>query len=1200
MRTNRKSRQQGGAPWRDVPRAVAGVVGAAALALAPAGAATRHWLGLGSSASWSDAANWSAALLPSDGDDLVFGGSPPWLRSIADLNLTLRTLRFEPGSAQFELRVSQALVFSGGAGIQNLTGSGGALVQEMVATSGGVGGSITFSGASGVNLGGNSEFRPVSFTAAGAMAADGPGAAGGRIVFEGTASTGSDSFVGLRAQGAGVAGGGAGSLLFTQAATTGTTALMVVTGGSAEASVGGMAHFADNSQLQGGLAVLAGSLGGQGGRAYFTGSSRAALNASVDNIGADRALAGAEAVTRFAEDSRLLAGALNREATASGGSGGRLEFGDRAMFDSSGRDPMLGSLMILNRGSDARGAGSGSLVFADDSGTRGTLLVISNRVEREGLVPGSAGGTTAFRDRSQAGSVQVFNEGAMVGSFLGLDTTHGGRTSFHQQASAGQARFTSSGGNVAAALGGRLDFFDDSSAASATIVNEGAQFGAAHGGLAVFSDRSTAAAARVDNLGGASVAAAGGQLVFNLDANAGSAVVSNIAAVDGATGGRTDFADRARAGNAAIQNEAPLGAEGGSAVSGSTRFRGQASADSATVLNVGASHSATPIAGNTRFEDDSSAGSATIYNGAGRSAGAAGGFTVFSQRASAGSAVLFLGSGAASSGGGVVEFFNTASAAQAQFDAQGPTLPDANGGALRFFDSADAGDAVIVLGGSHQAGFLGATATFTANASAGRATVLVGGGKVAGALGARVDFGSGPGFVASGGQSSISNQAATVANARGGVTLFGSDSSAGSAHIVNEGAVAGQALGGLTEFSGNGNAGSATIVNAAGIGFFAGGGTTLFRGSSNAGSAHITYSGSGNPQRASGAGEFSGNSSAGSATLRIEANLGAGGQGGLLRFNDNANGGQARAIVEGGDGLTPGRLLIQDVRATSISFGSIEGGGEVFIGLSQLVTGLNHSSTTFSGHIIDQGVGGRLVVVGNGRLTLTGANSYSGGTTVADGSPGGSGKLVVANITGSATGSGPVLVNRGGTLGGSGFIAGPVTLRPGGRIVPGDPVTLTLRDSLTWDGGGVIRLELGADTAGSDRLMVSDLIRGDNPAAGFRFELVNLAAVVGQSYEIVSFERQSGFDASDFSFDADGVVGNFSFDASGLLFTATALPVSEPATATMLLTGLLWVAHRRRRGSRSSGAAAAAQDNPAGRAAAHPARTSTLRGNRTA
>lgn len=1209
------------------------VIATAALAAAaPASAATRDWLGLGSSASWSEVANWSAMLLPATGDDLVFGGSPPWLRSHIDLNLALRSLRFTADAAQFELRVGgsggHALVFSGGPGIQNLTGGGGPLVQELIAESGAGGGSITFSGASGVNLGNTSDFRPVSISAAGASVADGVGAVGGRIVFEGTSTTGSGSFTALRAHGASVAGGGAGSLLFRESATTGSTGLLTVTGGSTNASVGASAHFVDDSQLQGGLAVLAGSGGGQGGRAHFTGRSGAMLNASIDNIGADHAAAGAEAVTRFADDTRLLANATNREATALGGSGGRLEFSDRALFDSSGRDPLLGSLQILNHGSDLWGARGGSLVFSGDSGTRGTLLVITNGVQGEGQVAGSAGGTTEFRDRAQAGRVQVFNEGARVGSFLGLPTTTGGQTSFHQQASAGQARFTSAGGHVSSALGGRLYFFDDSSAAGAVVFNDGALQGGAQGGLAVFSDRSTAAAARLINGGGQQAGAAGGQLVFNADADAGSAVVSNYAAVGGADGGRTVFAVRARAGTATIENATPLDPLGGRGVAGMTRFIGQASADRATLFNIGSWHSTTFDAGNTRFEDDSSAGDASIYNLGGRSAGASGGFTTFSQRASAGNALFLLRSGAAGAGGGVVEFLHASRAAQARFEVDGPSLPNGNGGALIFFDNADAGDAMMVLRGSQQAGLLGASATFTANASAGRAVVTVGGGGVDGARGARLDFGAGAGFVASAGQAAITNQSATAANAAGGSTQFGANSTAAAARIVNQGAAFDYALGaqgiggtavfhnsgnagnaeirneggsvvgaagGSTLFSGTAGAGDATITNggargAGGTTLFGGNasaersrivnqaaaidgagfaGTTLFQGSSSAGSAQISAQGSANATRGAGLIDFSATSNGGNAYLHAEGASGADGYGGLLRLTGSADGGRARVVIDGGDaGRAPGRMDITGLSVAGSRIGSIEGGGVISLGSKLLLTGGNDRSTTFSGLIRDGGGGGRLAMVGSGTLTLTGANTYRGGTTVSDGLPGGSGKLVVANTEGSATGSGPVLVNRGGTLGGSGFIAGPVTLRPGGRIVPGDPVTLTLHDSLTWDGGGVIRLELGADSAGSDRLVVSELIRGDNLAAGFRFELVNLSAVVGQAYELVHFDRLSGFDGSDFSFDAAGVAGKFSLGAGGLMFTATALPVPEPGSAALVLAGLLVVAaqHRRRAG----------------------------------
>jgi len=56
------------------------------------------------------------------------------------------------------------------------------------------------------------------------------------------------------------------------------------------------------------------------------------------------------------------------------------------------------------------------------------------------------------------------------------------------------------------------------------------------------------------------------------------------------------------------------------------------------------------------------------------------------------------------------------------------------------------------------------------------------------------------------------------------------------------------------------------------------------------------------------------------------------------------------------------------------------------------------------------GIGGSLEVRGGAILTLTGANTCTGGTRVGDGVFADSGKLVVANLTGSGTGSGAVAI----------------------------------------------------------------------------------------------------------------------------------------------------------------------------------------------
>ena len=94
---------------------------------------------------------------------------------------------------------------------------------------------------------------------------------------------------------------------------------------------------------------------------------------------------------------------------------------------------------------------------------------------------------------------------------------------------------------------------------------------------------------------------------------------------------------------------------------------------------------------------------------------------------------------------------------------------------------------------------------------------------------------------------------------------------------------------------------------------------------------------------------------------------------------------------------------------------------------------------------------GALEKIGSGTFTLSGASVYTAGTTVS------AGTLVVANTAGSATGIGPVDVNAG-TLGGSGIIAGSVTVGTGSGtgafLAPAyggnKQLTLTIQGSVTF------------------------------------------------------------------------------------------------------------------------------------------------------
>ena len=181
------------------------------------------------------------------------------------------------------------------------------------------------------------------------------------------------------------------------------------------------------------------------------------------------------------------------------------------------------------------------------------------------------------------------------------------------------------------------------------------------------------------------------------------------------------------------------------------------------------------------------------------------------------------------------------------------------------------------------------------------------------------------------------------------------------------------------------------------------------------------------------------------ANANITANGGVGGsKGGMVTFEDASTGGTATIALNGN-----AKLDISTHNPPGVAIGSLAGAGSVLLGANTLTIGSNNQSTTFSGVI--QGTGG-MSKTGTGTLTLSGANSYSGGTTVS------AGLLNVSNTTGSGTGTGPVNVNSG-TLGGSGIIAGGTTIGSGSGgaafLAPAvgtkEQATLTTHGALTFN-----------------------------------------------------------------------------------------------------------------------------------------------------
>jgi outer membrane autotransporter protein len=277
----------------------------------------------------------------------------------------------------------------------------------------------------------------------------------------------------------------------------------------------------------------------------------------------------------------------------------------------------------------------------------------------------------------------------------------------------------------------------------------------------------------------------------------------------------------------------------------------------------------------------------------------------------------------------------------------------------------------------------------------------------------------------------------------------------------------------------------------------------LFSGTADASGLAITAAGRG------GAVRFGDAASAGTARLvmnndaslefRDSASAGAAvieNRGGLIDFSGNATADQATVVNEAG-----ARVRIDSLGSDGIRIGSLGGAGAVILGGKALTTGGLDTSTEISGVI--SGTGGSLVKAGTGTLTLSGANTYTGATSVAQGTL----RAGAANTFSAASAHG---VAAGATLDLAGLGQRVAALANGGTVslvgsAPG--TTLTVSGPYTGN-NGVLRLgtALGADGSASDRLVL------DGPGAvasgSTTVQIVNLgglgALTSGNGIEVIS------------------------------------------------------------------------------------------------
>jgi len=141
-----------------------------------------------------------------------------------------------------------------------------------------------------------------------------------------------------------------------------------------------------------------------------------------------------------------------------------------------------------------------------------------------------------------------------------------------------------------------------------------------------------------------------------------------------------------------------------------------------------------------------------------------------------------------------------------------------------------------------------------------------------------------------------------------------------------------------------------------------------------------------------------------------------------------------------------------------------------------VVAGAGGDKTVFQG-VISGTSNADFVKTGTGILELTASNTYAGNTFIQ------AGKLLAGNSTGSATGSGTVIVGNGATLGGTGIInssSGGVYVQTGGAIHGGagnaTGSTLTIQSSpLTFQNNAKLVAVVGGGTGGAGTATASEL-----------------------------------------------------------------------------------------------------------------------------
>ncbi len=166
----------------------------------------------------------------------------------------------------------------------------------------------------------------------------------------------------------------------------------------------------------------------------------------------------------------------------------------------------------------------------------------------------------------------------------------------------------------------------------------------------------------------------------------------------------------------------------------------------------------------------------------------------------------------------------------------------------------------------------------------------------------------------------------------------------------------------------------------------------------------------------------------------------------------------------------------------------------------------NTALTTFSGEVRDGGSGFGLVKTGSGILAMANIETYTGPTTVSNGTLWVNGQLDAAST---------VTVVAGGVLGGTGTVNGAVSVNAGGTLAPGAASMGTLNFNSGLALAGNLKARVDRSGSASDEAVVSGPLNNSGTGtvlvtntgaalqAGDTFTLFNKAVTGGDTLKVV-------------------------------------------------------------------------------------------------